>query len=239
MNKVALITGGAKRIGKSICEKFHKNDFSIICHYNSSDKEANELKDKLNSIRKNSIELIKFDLNDVNNYQSFCNEVLNKYGKVDVLINNASSFFATPLSKNNMSDWDDLINSNVKGPLALTKHLVENLKENSGDVINLSDAMVTKGMKNYSIYAIAKGGLETLTKSLAKELAPDIRVNAVAPGAILLPSDGSSNEEKLISSIPLGRIGNEEDISSAVFHLYKNKYITGQILRVDGGRSLN
>ena len=239
MNKVALITGGAKRIGKSICEKFHKNDFSIICHYNSSDKEANELKDKLNSMRKNSIELIKFDLNDVNNYQSFCNEVLNKYGKVDVLINNASSFFATPLSENNMNDWDDLINSNVKGPLALVKHLGESLKNNSGVVVNLSDAMIVKGMKNYSIYAIAKGGLETLTKSLAKELAPEVRVNAVAPGAILLPSDGSSDEEKLISSIPLGRIGNEEDISSAVFHLYKNKYITGQILRVDGGRSLN
>ena len=164
---------------------------------------------------------------------------LSKYGKVDVLINNASSFFATPLTEDNMSDWDDLINSNVKGPLALTKHLVENLKENSGAVINLSDAMVAKGMKNYSIYAVAKGGLESLTKSLAKELAPDIRVNAVAPGAILLPSDGSSDEEKLISSIPLGRIGNEKDISSAVFHLYKNKYITGQILRVDGGRSLN
>ena len=99
--------------------------------------------------------------------------------------------------------------------------------------------MIIRGMKDYSIYSIAKGGLETLTKSLAKELAPEIRVNAVAPGAILLPTDGSSNEEKLISTIPLGRIGNEEDISSAVFHLYKNEYITGQILRVDGGRSLN
>ena len=143
--------------------KFHKNDFSIICHYNSSDKEANELKEKLNSIRKNSIELIKFDLNDVKNYQSFCSdEVLNKYGKVDVLINNASLLFCHPLSKNNMSDWDDSINSNVKGPLALTKHLVENLKENSGAVINLSDAMVQKGRKITSIYAIAKGGLESL-----------------------------------------------------------------------------
>ena len=155
------------------------------------------------------------------------------------MINNASSFYSTPIFDNRQDAWDDLINSNVKGPHEIIKNLKENLKENLGVIINLSDAMIIRGMKDYSIYSIAKGGLETLTKSLAKELAPEIRVNAVAPGAILLPTDGSSNEEKLISTIPLGRIGNEEDISSAVFHLYKNKYITGQVLRVDGGRSLN
>ena len=121
----------------------------------------------------------------------------------------------------------------------IVKYFVSCLKQNLGTVINLSDAMIIRGMKDYSIYSVAKGGLETLTKSLAKELAPEIRVNAVAPGAILLPSDGSSDEETLVSNIPLGRIGKEEDISSAVFYLSQNKYITGQILRVDGGRSLN
>ena len=239
MSKVVLVTGGAKRIGKSICKKFHENEFSIVCHYNSSEDEANNLKESLNSIRKDSVEIVQFDLNDINKYGSFCESVIKKFGRVDVLINNASSFYSTPIFDNRQDAWDDLINSNVKGPHEIIKNLKKNLKENLGVIINLSDAMIIRGMKDYSIYSIAKGGLETLTKSLAKELAPEIRVNAVAPGAILLPTDGSSNEEKLISTIPLGRIGNEEDISSAVFHLYKNEYITGQILRVDGGRSLN
>ena len=239
MNKVVLVTGGAKRIGKSICKKFHENEFSIVCHYNSSEDEAIQLKESLNSIRKDSVEVVQFDLNDIDKYESFCESVIEKFGRIDVLINNASSFYSTPIFDRSKDAWDDLINSNVKGPHEIIKNLKENLKENLGVIINLSDAMIIRGMKDYSIYSIAKGGLETLTKSLAKELAPEIRVNAVAPGAILLPTDGSSNEEKLISTIPLGRIGNEEDISSAVFHLYKNKYITGQVLRVDGGRSLN
>ena len=239
MTKVVLVTGGAKRIGKSICKKFHENEFSIVCHYNSSEDEAIKLKESLNSIRKDSVEVVQFDLNDINKYESFCESVIEKFGRIDVLINNASSFYSTPILESRQDAWDDLINSNVKGPHEIIKNLKENLKENLGVIINLSDAMIIRGMKDYSIYSIAKGGLETLTKSLAKELAPEIRVNAVAPGAILLPTDGSSNEEKLISTIPLGRIGNEEDISSAVFHLYKNEYITGQILRVDGGRSLN
>ena len=239
MTKVVLVTGGAKRIGKSICKKFHENEFSIVCHYNSSEDEAIQLKESLNSIRKDSVEVVQFDLNDINKYESFCESVIEKFGRIDVLINNASSFYSTPILESRQDAWDDLINSNVKGPHEIIKNLKKNLKENLGVIINLSDAMIIRGMKDYSIYSIAKGGLETLTKSLAKELAPEIRVNAVAPGAILLPTDGSSNEEKLISTIPLGRIGNEEDISSAVFHLYKNEYITGQILRVDGGRSLN
>ena len=239
MSKVVLVTGGAKRIGKSICKKFHENEFSIVCHYNSSEDEAIKLKESLNSIRKDSVEVVQFDLNDINKYESFCESVIEKFGRIDVLINNASSFYSTPILESRQDAWDDLINSNVKGPHEIIKNLKKNLKENLGVIINLSDAMIIRGMKDYSIYSIAKGGLETLTKSLAKELAPEIRVNAVAPGAILLPTDGSSNEEKLISTIPLGRIGNEEDISSAVFHLYKNEYITGQILRVDGGRSLN
>ena len=239
MSKVVLVTGGAKRIGKSICKKFHENEFSIVCHYNSSEDEANNLKESLNSIRKDSVEIVQFDLNDIDKYGSFCESVIEKFGRIDVLINNASSFYSTPILESRQDAWDDLINSNVKGPHEIIKNLKKNLKENLGVIINLSDAMIIRGMKDYSIYSIAKGGLETLPKSLAKELAPEIRVNAVAPGAILLPTDGSSNEEKLISTIPLGRIGNEEDISSAVFHLYKNKYITGQVLRVDGGRSLN
>ena len=127
----------------------------------------------------------------------------------------------------------------MRGPFLISSLLKDNIKEDKGCIINITDAMVIRGMKDYSIYSTAKGGLETLTKSLARDLAPEITVNAVAPGAILLPSDGSSNEELLLSKIPLGRLGTEADIASAVFYLSKNKYITGQILRVDGGRSLN
>ena len=127
----------------------------------------------------------------------------------------------------------------MRGPFLISSLLKDNIKEEKGCIINITDAMVIRGMKDYSIYSTAKGGLETLTKSLARDLAPEITVNAVAPGAILLPSDGSSNEELLLSKIPLGRLGTEADIASAVFYLSKNKYITGQILRVDGGRSLN
>ena len=127
----------------------------------------------------------------------------------------------------------------MRGPFLISSLLKDNIKEDKGCIINITDAMVIRGMKDYSIYSTAKGGLETLTKSLARDLAPEITVNAVAPGAILLPSDGSSNEELLLSKIPLGRLGTEADIASAVFYLSKNKYITGQVLRVDGGRSLN
>ena len=130
-------------------------------------------------------------------------------------------------------------NSNLRGPFLISSFLKETISKNNGTIINITDAMVIRGMKDYSIYSAAKGGLETLTKSLARDLAPNITVNGVAPGAILLPSDGSANEDLLLSKIPLGRLGTEADIASAVFYLSKNKYITGQILRVDGGRSLN
>ena len=155
------------------------------------------------------------------------------------MINNASAFYSTPLKDYQDNDWEILHNSNLRGPFLISSLLKDNIKEDKGCIINITDAMVIRGMKDYSIYSTAKGGLETLTKSLARDLAPEITVNAVAPGAILLPSDGSSNEELLLSKIPLGRLGTEADIASAVFYLSKNKYITGQILRVDGGRSLN
>ena len=237
--KTALITGGAIRIGKDICNKLHENGYNIICHYNKSENEAKNLKSELNKLREGSCEIFSLDLNDFEQVKELTSKIRNNSNSLDLLVNNASSFFKTDVENHNDSDWDDLINSNVKRPLIIVKYFADYLKKNLGTVINLSDAMIIRGMKDYSIYSIAKGGLETLTKSLAKELAPEIRVNADAPGAILLPSDGSSSEETLISNIPLGRIGKEEDISSAVFYLSQNEYITGQILRVDGGRSLN
>ena len=155
------------------------------------------------------------------------------------MINNASSFFKTDLISHEESDWDDLMNSNLRGPFLLSRYCKEMLMNSRGSIINISDAMINRGMKDYVIYSMAKAGLENLTKTLARELAPEVRVNAIAPGAILLPSDGSSQEEELLKEIPLNKIGTEKDISDAVIGLSKFTYMTGQILKIDGGRSLN
>ena len=238
-NKVALVTGGALRIGNKICKTLHADGYNIICHYNNSESAAEDLQSELNKLRKDSCKIIKFDLNNYENLEDFAFKTQQLYKSLDLLVNNASSFFETNLINHKKTDWDDLINSNLRGPFLLAKYNFEILSKNKGSVINISDAMINRGMKNYVIYSIAKAGLENLTKTLARDLAPNIRVNAVAPGAILLPSDGSSQEADLINEIPLGRIGSEKDISDAVLGLTKFTYMTGQILKIDGGRSLN
>jgi pteridine reductase len=238
-NKTALVTGGALRIGNKICKTLHADGYNIICHYNNSESAAEDLQSELNKLRKDSCKIIKFDLNNYENLEDFAFKTQQLYKSLDLLVNNASSFFETNLINHAKTDWDDLINSNLRGPFLLAKYNFEILSKNKGSIINISDAMINRGMKNYVIYSIAKAGLENLTKTLARELAPNIRVNAVAPGAILLPSDGSSQEVDLINEIPLGRIGSEKDISDAVLGLTKFTYMTGQILKIDGGRSLN
>ena len=211
--KTALITGGALRIGKDICKKLHENGYNIICHYNKSENEAKDLKSELNQLRENSCEIFCLDLNDLEQVEELITKISNNFNSLDVLVNNASSFFKTDIENHDDSDWDDLINSNLRGPFLLSRHCKKILSKSNGLIINISDAMVNRGMKNYVIYSMAKAGLENLTKTLAREFAPEVRVNAVAPGAILLPSDGSSIEEELISEIPLNRIGTEKDIS--------------------------
>ena len=175
----------------------------------------------------------------LNQVEDLLEKINKNFHSLDLLVNNASSFFKTDLENHQDSDWDDLINSNLRGPFLLAKHCKKMLSESKGLIINISDAMVNRGMKNYVIYSMAKAGLENLTKTLAREFAPEVRVNAVAPGAILLPSDGSSEEQELVNEIPLNRIGTERDISDAVIGLTKFSYVTGQILKIDGGRSLN
>ena len=238
-HKTALITGGAVRIGKDICQKLHANGYNIICHYNRSENEASELKASLNKLRKNSCEIYSFDLNNFREVRDFVEKIKGNFDSLDILINNASSFFKTDLISHEESDWDDLMNSNLRGPFLLSRYCKEMLMKSRGSIINISDAMINRGMKDYVIYSMAKAGLENLTKTLARELAPEVRVNAIAPGAILLPSDGSSQEEELLKEIPLNKIGTEKDISDAVIGLSKFTYMTGQILKIDGGRSLN
>ena len=241
MKKTIFITGAAKRIGKEIALCFSEMGWNIIIHYNSSKNEAQVLADEINSNNPDSAITVQGNLDVKEVVEKVINEVREAFPTIDLLINNASTFYPTPIEDISEEHWDKLVGSNLKGPLFLIKGLKDKLKESKGSIINITDTNLSKGVANYSIYSAAKAGLESITKGLARELAPDIKVNAIAPGAMLEPPDVTWTEEqksKVISSIPLNRMGSEKDISEAVKFLAKSNYITGQIIKVDGGRSL-
>ena len=241
MKKTIFITGAAKRIGKEIALCFSEMGWNIIIHYNSSKNDAQVLADEINGINPDSAITVQGNLDVKEDVEKVINEVRDAFPTIDLLINNASTFYPTPIEDISEEHWDKLVGSNLKGPLFLIKGLKDKLKESKGSIINITDTNLSKGVANYSIYSAAKAGLESITKGLARELAPDIKVNAIAPGAMLEPPDVTWTEEqksKVISSIPLNRMGSENDISEAVKFLAKSNYITGQIIKVDGGRSL-
>ncbi len=238
-DKFVLITGGAKRIGATTARYLHEKGFNIILHYNTSEAEAKAMKEGLNKIRKNSCSVIKANFNS----DTSINELIDKVNEItktlDVLVNNASSFYPTPLEKASLVEWRDLTDTNVTTPLFLTQALSHHLKKAKGCVVNISDSLVKNGIKDYSLYAAAKSALEGITKSLAKELAPEVRVNGIAPGAILWPDDKDLSDqeiESILKKVAIGRTGKPEDIASSIFFLTQSKYITGQIINVDGGR---
>ena len=241
MKKTIFITGAAKRIGKEIALCFSEMGWNIIIHYNSSKNDAQVLADEINGNNPDSAITVQGNLDVKEDVEKVINEVRDAFPTIDLLINNASTFYPTPIEDISEEHWDKLVGSNLKGPLFLIKGLRDKLKESKGSIINITDTNLSKGVANYSIYSAAKAGLESITKGLARELAPDIKVNAIAPGAMLEPPDVTWTEEqknKVISSIPLNRMGSVEDISEAVKFLAKSNYITGQIIKVDGGRSL-
>ena len=241
MKKTIFITGSAKRIGKEIALCFSEMGWNIIIHYNSSKNDAQVLADEINGTNSDSAITVQGNLDVKEDVEKVINEVRDAFPTIDLLINNASTFYPTPIEDISEEHWDKLVGSNLKGPLFLIKGLKDKLKESKGSIINITDTNLSKGVANYSIYSAAKAGLESITKGLARELAPDIKVNAIAPGAMLEPPDVTWTEEqksKVISSIPLNRMGSEKDISEAVKFLAKSNYITGQIIKVDGGRSL-
>ena len=241
MKKTIFITGAAKRIGKEIALCFSEMGWNIIIHYNSSKNDAQVLADEINGANPDSAITVQGNLDVKEDVEKVINEVRDAFPTIDLLINNASTFYPTPIEDISEEHWDKLVGSNLKGPLFLIKGLKDKLKESKGSIINITGTNLSKGVANYSIYSAAKAGLESITKGLARELAPDIKVNAIAPGAMLEPPDVTWTEEqksKVISSIPLNRMGSEKDISEAVKFLAKSNYITGQIIKVDGGRSL-
>ena len=241
MNKRILITGAAKRIGKEMALSFFNKGWDIVIHYNSSKEEAEALAHKMNSERSNSAMLVQANLDNVNEVEKLAEKILSKNGSIDALINNASTFYPTPVGTFSEENWNALMGSNLKAPLFLIQSLHKELEKNKGFIINVTDINVDRALVNHSIYLAAKSGLQTLTKSLAKELAPYIRVNAIAPGAILEPPNTewtSEQKNNIINAVPMKRMGTEKDIVDAAIYLSEAEYVTGQILNIDGGKSL-
>jgi pteridine reductase len=243
-NKVILITGGAKRVGASICRLLHANGANLMIHYRSSVKEARAIQAELNLQRSNSVAIIQGDLLNLAILPSLVQESIQHFGRLDVLINNASSYYPTEIGDIKDEQWQDLMGSNLKAPLFLAQAAADELRKQHGCIINITDMHVERPKKGYIIYSVAKAGLVTLTKSLAHEFSPDVRVNAVAPGPVMWPEDNPQFDElyrqRVISQTLLKRIGEPNDIAKAVKFLIQDApFITGQIIAVDGGRSLN
>ena len=239
--KTIFVTGGAKRIGKAIIELFAKDGWKVIIHYNNSKADAEALADSINAKKADMAFIVQGDLDKADEVNNIISKVGGFTETIDLLINNASTFYPTPIDDISEDHWEKLIGSNLKGPMFLIKGLKQKLKESNGSIINITDTNLSKGVANYSIYSAAKAGLEAITKGLARELAPEIKVNAIAPGAMLEPPDVTWTEDqrnKVINSIPLKRMVSEKDIAEAVKFLADSDYITGQIIKVDGGRSL-
>jgi pteridine reductase len=240
--RVALVTGSAKRIGAQLVRRLHAEGLRVILHYNGSEQAAQTIANELNSIRKDSVTIIQFNLLDLDQLDTFTDKILAIWGRLDILINNASTFYPTPMQDISIDQWHNLIGVNLQAPLFLTKALAPTLAKHKGCIINIVDIHSERPLKGYTIYCIAKAGLAMLTKSLARELAPDVRVNGVSPGAIMWPEvkDYEPMHQDIIERTALKREGDPTDIANTVWFLINSaNYITGQIIAVDGGRTLS
>ena len=239
---VALVTGAARRIGAAICRTLHAEGWNLVIHCNTSQTQAETLADALNQERPQSAQVIQADLNKMVDIQFLAAAAPAAWGRLDALVNNASSFFPTPLADATEEQWDDLLGSNLKAPFFLSQALYPELRQQHGCIINISDIFAVRPMPRHTIYSIAKAGNAMMTKSLALEMAPQVRVNGVAPGAILWPENAIGEEvisRDKLQQIPLGKLGGVQAISDTIkFLLTESPYITGQIITVDGGRSL-
>lgn len=242
-SKVAIVTGAAKRIGAEIAKSLHDAGMNVVLHYHSSEEEAKLLSQDLNAKRDHSAVAIRADLLDAESGKSLIQQSAKVWNRIDALVNNASRFYRTTFGKITDYAWDDLIKSNLKAPLFLSQAAAPFLSEHQGVIINIADIHAEHPLRNYAVYCISKGGLVMMTKVLAKELGPMVRVNAIAPGMILWPegenSLSDSDKEKLINHTALLRSGNPRDVSSAVLFFIRDAlYVTGQVLYIDGGRTL-
>ena len=241
MQKNVLITGSAKRIGAACARLLHSEGCNVFMHYRSSKEDALQLCGELNQQRPDSAKVMQADLLKMNELESVAREARMAWGGIDVLVNNASSFYPGAVDNVTEQQWDELLGSNLKAPFFLAKALAETLAANKGCIVNIVDIHAERGLSGYPVYSIAKAGLAAMTKVLAKELGPAVRVNGVAPGAIIWPNNDLSEQAKLdiLQRVALKRSGEPVDVAKAVLFLIKDAdYMTGQILTVDGGRTL-
>lgn len=240
MKGSALVTGGAKRVGEAICRALHADGYRVLVHCHRSRAEGEHLVAALNATRRGSAVLLFGDLADAADLDTLLAETLEVAPDLSLLVNNASAFFATPLATATPAQWDALVGANLRAPFFLAQGLHRVLAGNFGSIVNLADIYAERPLKDHPVYAMTKAGLVALTKSLARDLAPSVRVNAIAPGAILWPENASeAYRQQLLARIPLQRAGSPQDIARAVSFLASADYVTGQVLAVDGGRSLN
>jgi len=239
--KVALVTGGARRIGAEIVRRLHAEGMNIALHYRTSQSDARRLHDELLAARPGSVQLFQANLRDTDAIRQMVCAVTAAHGRLDVLVNNASSFHATPLDAMDEASYQDLLDTNLKAPLFLAQAVAAQLEHNQGCIINIADIYGIKALAGYAAYCAAKAGLIMLTRALALELAPGVRVNAIAPGAILWPESGGTEMERaaVLASTPMGRAGQPADIAESVVFLVRDAhYMTGQVIKVDGGRAI-
>jgi len=240
-DKWALITGAGKRIGACIARTLHEAGAGIAIHYRDSKGPAEELANELNSIRADSTVTVKADLCDTANLDAVLSGIIDQTGRLDILVNNASSFYPTPLGSISEQQWEDLVGTNLKAPLFLSQAAEPYLRDSGGVIINIVDIHATRPLRHHAVYGLAKAGLAMLTRTLARDLAPVIRVNGVSPGAILWPENDMSDsiKDNIIGQVPLKRAGEPSDIANCVLYLVRDAdYVTGQIIAVDGGRSI-
>jgi len=240
-DKVALITGAAHRIGAETARTLHAEGMRLVLHYRSSRDAALLLQEELNNKRKDSVILVQAELLAIKGLSKLIEETVTAWGQLDVLVNNASSFYKTHMGKVSEDEWDELMGSNLKAPFFLSQAAAPHLEKSKGCIINIVDIHADRPLKHYPVYSMSKAGLVMLTKSLACELGPDVRVNGVAPGAILWPENiDEVTKQRIISRTFLKRKGAPQDIAKAIIYLVRDAgYVSGQIITVDGGRSLN
>jgi pteridine reductase len=241
MQKNVLITGAAKRIGAACARTLHSQGYNVFLHYHNSVTQATLLCDELNLQRVNSAKIMAADLLSLAQIQHLAQQACAAWNGIDVLINNASVFYPQTIANVSEANWDEIQNCNLKAPFFLAQALANSLAERNGCIINIIDIHAERGLKGYPVYSLSKAGLAGMTKILAKELAPKIRVNGIAPGAIVWPEQelSSDNKNEILQRIALGRAGELDDIAKTVAFLCNDaKYITGQIINVDGGRTL-
>ena len=239
--KVALVTGGARRVGAAIARQLHGAGASVLLHYRDSEADAARLEAELNAARAKSAAKVKAELLAPVAPRALIGAALDSFGRLDILVNNASTFFPVAVGAMESSHWEELIGSNLRAPLFIAQQAAHELAKNEGCIVNIVDIHAERPLKGYALYSIAKAGLAAMTRALALELAPRVRVNGVSPGAIAWPDDGQfepAERSRILATTPLARIGSPEDIAQAVHFLATAPYVTGQIIAVDGGRSI-